>query len=100
LAALGGALTAPTVSVIPSMGVEVIVLAFAVVVIGGMGSIIGALLGALLVGFVRAMAVHLLPEADEINLVGGIGTIALVVALGFLASELLGGFQILAFETA
>jgi branched-chain amino acid transport system permease protein len=64
LAALGGALTAPTVSVTPAMGVEVIVLAFAVVVIGGLGSIAGALLGALMVGFVRALAVHLLPEAE------------------------------------
>jgi len=46
------------------MGVEVIVLAFAVVAIGGMGSIYGAMLGALLVGLARAAAVHLLPEAE------------------------------------
>ena len=39
LAALGGALIAPKVSVVPAMGVEVIVLAFAVVVIGGLGSL-------------------------------------------------------------
>src|SRR5438552_14900411 len=45
LAAIGGALTAPTVSVVPGMGVEVIVLAFAVVVIGGLGSVPGAALG-------------------------------------------------------
>ena len=38
LAALGGALIAPKVSVVPAMGVEVIVLAFAVVVIGGLGA--------------------------------------------------------------
>lgn len=64
LAAIGGALTAPMVSVVPAMGVEVIVLAFAVVVIGGLGSMPGAALGALIVGLVRSAAVHLLPEVE------------------------------------
>jgi branched-chain amino acid transport system permease protein len=64
LAAIGGALTAPTVSVVPGMGVEVIVLAFAVVVIGGLGSMPGAALGALIVGLVRSAAVHVLPEVE------------------------------------
>jgi branched-chain amino acid transport system permease protein len=64
LAALGGALTAPTVSVVPGMGVEVIVLAFAVVVIGGLGSMPGAALGAIVVGIVRSAAVHVLPEVE------------------------------------
>jgi branched-chain amino acid transport system permease protein len=64
LAALGGALTAPTISVVPGIGVEVIVLAFAVVVIGGLGSVPGAALGALIVGLVRSAAVHFLPEVE------------------------------------
>jgi branched-chain amino acid transport system permease protein len=64
LAAIGGALTAPTVSVTPGMGVEVIVLAFAVVVIGGLGSVPGAALGAVIVGLVRSGAVHLLPQVE------------------------------------
>lgn len=64
LAAIGGALTAPTVSVVPGMGVEVIVLAFAVVVIGGLGSMPGAALGALIVGLVRSAAVHVLPQVE------------------------------------
>ena len=64
LAALGGALIAPKVSVVPAMGVEVIVLAFAVVVIGGLGSLPGAALGALIVGLVRSAAVHYLPEIE------------------------------------
>jgi branched-chain amino acid transport system permease protein len=46
------------------MGVEVIVLAFAVVVIGGLGSMPGAALGALIVGFVRSAAVHVLPQVE------------------------------------
>ncbi|MCH9044554.1 MAG: branched-chain amino acid ABC transporter permease [SAR324 cluster bacterium] len=64
LGALGGAFTAPQISVTPGMGVEVIVLAFAVVVIGGMGSFPGAVVGAVLVGIIRAAAVHLLPQLE------------------------------------
>jgi branched-chain amino acid transport system permease protein len=64
LAALGGALTAPTISVQPGIAAEVIVLAFAVVVIGGLGSLGGAALGALIVGMVRAWAVHKWPEVE------------------------------------
>ena len=64
LGALGGAVTAPKISVTPGIGVEVIVLAFAVVAIGGMGSIEGALVGALIVGVCRAAAVHLVPQFE------------------------------------
>lgn len=64
LAALGGALTAPTTSVQLGIGAEVIVLAFAIVVIGGLGSLSGAALGALIVGLVRSAAVHYRPEVE------------------------------------
>jgi branched-chain amino acid transport system permease protein len=63
-AALGGALIAPTIAVAPGFAVDATVLAFAVIAIGGMGNLEGAALGALIVGLLRAMAVHLLPEAD------------------------------------
>jgi len=64
LAALGGAFTAPLTSVEPGMGVSVIVLAFAVVGIGGLGSVGGAALGCLIVGLARAAAVQLFPELE------------------------------------
>ncbi len=64
LGALGGAYIAPTVSVAPGFGIDVIVLSFAVVVIGGMGSIPGAVIGALAVGMARATAVHQFPEVE------------------------------------
>jgi branched-chain amino acid transport system permease protein len=63
-AALGGAFVAPTIAVGPGVSVEAIVLAFAVVVIGGLGSLRGAALGALLVGLARSVAVHRFPEVD------------------------------------
>lgn len=64
LAALGGAFTAPTVSVVPGLGIEVIVLSFAVVVIGGLGSLPGAALGAVIVGLVRSFSVHYAPHLE------------------------------------
>jgi branched-chain amino acid transport system permease protein len=64
LGALGGAVMAPKISVTLGIGVEVIVLAFAVVVTGGLGSIEGALIGALIVGICRAAAVHLVPQIE------------------------------------
>jgi len=64
LAALGGAFTAPMISVVPGLSVEVIVLAFAVVVIGGLGSLEGSAPGALLVGLVRSLMVHRIPALE------------------------------------
>jgi branched-chain amino acid transport system permease protein len=64
LGALGGAVMAPKISVTLGIGVEVIVLAFAVVAIGGMGSIEGALIGALIVGLARAASVHFFPQVE------------------------------------
>lgn len=62
LAALGGAFTAPMISVVPGIAVNVIVLSFAVVIIGGLGSLKGAALGSLIVGIARGATVHLIPE--------------------------------------
>ena len=64
LGGLGGAYIAPTISVAPGLGTEVIVLSFAVVVVGGMGSIAGAAIGSLIIGLLRAVAVHELPQVE------------------------------------
>jgi branched-chain amino acid transport system permease protein len=64
LAAIAGSFTAPTVSVVPGLGVDVIVLSFAVVVIGGLGSLPGAALGAVIVGLVRSVSVHYAPQLE------------------------------------
>jgi branched-chain amino acid transport system permease protein len=78
LGALGGAVMAPKIAVTLGIGVEVIVLAFAVVAIGGMGSIEGALVGALIVGICRAAAVHLVPQI-ELFVIYGVMALVLVV---------------------
>ncbi len=63
-AALGGAFIAPKIAVVPQFALEVVVLAFAVIAIGGMGSIEGAAVGAVIVSMARALAIHLAPELD------------------------------------
>ena len=48
----------------PGLSFDVIVLSFAIVVIGGLGSVEGAAVGAILVGLARAASVHLMPQAE------------------------------------
>lgn len=64
LAAIAGAFTAPTISVTPGLGVEVIVLSFAVVVTGGLGSLPGVALAAIIMGIVRAICIHYAPQLE------------------------------------
>ena len=63
LAGLGGALQVPRLALTTVMDTSVIVEAFVVVVIGGMGSVWGALLASLLIGVLNAYGVLLLPKA-------------------------------------
>ena len=62
LAALGGMLISPLSSVYPHMGAQVLIMCFVVVVIGGIGSVRGALTAALLVGLVDTFGKVLLPQ--------------------------------------
>jgi branched-chain amino acid transport system permease protein len=64
LGTIGGALVVPTAAASLDMSVEVVIEAFAVVVIGGLGSMTGALVGALLVGFIRAVSLVVYPEFE------------------------------------
>ena len=64
LGTIGGALVVPTAAASLDMAIEFVIEAFAVVVIGGLGSMPGALLGALLVGLIRAGSLVIYPEAE------------------------------------
>jgi branched-chain amino acid transport system permease protein len=66
LAALAGVLAAPVIQVSPLMGSNLIIVVFAVVVIGGMGSIIGSILTGLLLGLVEGLTRVFYPEASSI----------------------------------
>ncbi|WP_111731855.1 branched-chain amino acid ABC transporter permease [Roseovarius amoyensis] len=64
LAAFAGVLAAPVYSVNPVMGNDLIIVVFAVIVIGGMGSIIGAILGGFSLGLVEGLTKVFYPEAS------------------------------------
>jgi branched-chain amino acid transport system permease protein len=64
LGTVGGALVIPATAAMSEMGIELIVEAFAVVVIGGLGSMRGALVGALVVGLLRSVAISVYPELE------------------------------------
>jgi branched-chain amino acid transport system permease protein len=64
MAGLGGAIIVPSQSAVLGMGVDALVLSFIVVVIGGLGSLEGALLGALIVGTVREIGISMFPEIE------------------------------------
>jgi branched-chain amino acid transport system permease protein len=64
MAGLGGAIIAPQQGAVLGMGVDALVLAFVVVVIGGLGSLEGALVGAILVGVVREVGITFFPEVE------------------------------------
>ena len=68
LSALAGIVSAPVVSLVPGMGARVLISCFVVVVIGGMGSIKGAFVAALLVGIVDTFASVLLPGMSSMTI--------------------------------
>ncbi|ODV13643.1 MAG: ABC transporter permease [Rubrivivax sp. SCN 70-15] len=66
LAALAGVLSAPVIQVTPLMGSSLVIVVFAVVVIGGMGSIFGAIVSGLVLGMVEGLTKVVYPEASTI----------------------------------
>ena len=68
LGTVGGALVVPTAAASLDMSVELVVEAFAVVVIGGLGSMRGALAGALVVGLMRAAAITYYAELETLSI--------------------------------
>ena len=66
LAALAGVLAAPVIQVTPLMGSNLIIVVFAVVVIGGMGSILGSILTGVALGLVEGLTKVFYPEASSV----------------------------------
>jgi branched-chain amino acid transport system permease protein len=64
--ALGGSLAAPTTSLVPGVGTDMIVLSFSVVATAGLGQITGALVAALMIGLARSLAVYTFPEFEVV----------------------------------
>jgi branched-chain amino acid transport system permease protein len=66
LAGLAGVLAAPVIQITPLMGSHLIIVVFAVVVIGGMGSILGAVLSGLALGLIEGLTKVFYPEASNV----------------------------------
>ena len=64
MAGLAGAIVVPIQGAVLGMGVDALVLSFVVVVIGGLGSLEGALAGAFIVAIVRTLAISFFPELE------------------------------------
>jgi branched-chain amino acid transport system permease protein len=64
MAGLGGAVVVPAQAAVLGMGVDALILSFVVVVIGGLGSLEGAFVGALIVSFVRTAGIQFFPEIE------------------------------------
>jgi branched-chain amino acid transport system permease protein len=85
MAGLGGAIIAPQQGAVLGMGVDALILAFVVVVIGGLGSLEGALVGALMVGLVREAGITWFPEIELAVLYLMAAAVLLVRPAGLLA---------------
>jgi branched-chain amino acid transport system permease protein len=68
IAALAGVLSAPLQGVSPEMGTSVLTIAFVVTVVGGMGSLLGAVAAGLLVGVAESMSALFFPEASKVSM--------------------------------
>ncbi|MGW0808273.1 branched-chain amino acid ABC transporter permease [Nonomuraea sp. NPDC002799] len=87
LAAAGGVLAAPILGAQPGLDEKVLLLALVVVVIGGLGSVRGALLGAVLIGQVQALGTALLPEYASFLIFGAMGLVLLLRPAGLLPAR-------------
>lgn len=68
VAGLAGFLAAPLQGISPEMGGSVLTVAFVVTVVGGMGSLVGAIVAGILVGVVESLAVLFVPEAAKVSM--------------------------------
>lgn len=84
LAGLAGALAAPLRGVEPFMGLEALGIAFVVVVVGGIGSFSGALLGGLLIGVVQSVMSSLWPEGARLMIYGAMALVLLTRPAGLM----------------
>ena len=87
LAGIAGIMAAPLVSILPTMGSSIIIEAFAVVVIGGLGSLPGSLLGAIIVGQCQAFGILLAPQSTLFVLYLLMTVILIVRPQGLLGSR-------------
>ncbi|MFI0351223.1 branched-chain amino acid ABC transporter permease [Actinomadura sp. 9N407] len=87
LAAAGGVLAGPILGAQPGLDEKVLLLALVVVVVGGLGSVRGALLGAILIGQVQALGTTLLPEYASFLIFAAMALVLLLRPAGLLPAQ-------------
>ncbi len=88
LAALAGVLAAPVIQITPLMGSNLIIIVFAVVVIGGMGSILGSILTGLALGLIEGLTKVFYPEASSIVVFVIMAIVLMIRPAGLFGKEL------------
>jgi branched-chain amino acid transport system permease protein len=84
MAGLGGVLAAPIVGVEPFMGMNILIISFVVVVVGGLGSYGGAVLGGLLIGIIQSLCILFFPAAAAVVVFAFMAVILIVKPEGLL----------------
>jgi branched-subunit amino acid ABC-type transport system permease component len=84
LACLGGVLGAPVLGAYPGLDERVLILGLVVVVLGGLGSVPGAFLGAMVIGQVEVLGVSLLPRYASFLVFGTMAVVLLLRPTGML----------------
>ena len=87
LAAIAGVLAAPVIQITPLMGSNLIIVVFAVVVIGGMGSILGSILTGLALGLIEGLTKVFYPEASNIVVFVVMALVLMVKPVGLFGKE-------------
>jgi branched-chain amino acid transport system permease protein len=87
LAALGGAIAAPMMSATPDMGVDMTMTAFVVTVVGGLGSLGGAIVGGLFIGLVVALTAYVAGEYSSVSMFFCMALILLVRPRGLFGEQ-------------
>jgi branched-chain amino acid transport system permease protein len=87
LASLAGVLVGPLRSVQPDMGNDVIVDAFIAVIVGGLGSLPGAVVGALLVGMAELMGALVIPGMAKAAVYVAVGIVMIIKPAGLFGSD-------------
>ena len=87
LAAIAGVLAAPVIQINPLMGSNLIIIVFAVVVIGGMGSILGSILTGLALGLIEGLTKVFYPEASSIVVFVIMAIVLLIRPAGLFGKE-------------
>ncbi|HQD84427.1 MAG TPA: branched-chain amino acid ABC transporter permease [Quisquiliibacterium sp.] len=87
LAALGGVMAAPIYQVSPQMGADLIIVVFAVVVIGGMGSILGTIITGFALGLVEGLTKVFYPEASNTVIFVVMALVLLVKPAGLFGTQ-------------